>query len=200
MQLNAAFGLALFHTKGPVGETDAAWTHALTIAESFADVEYQLRALWGLWSYRFSSGEYRAALTVAHRLRSLAAGQPDPVDQLIADRMIGAVQHYLGDQTNARCHIERMLGGYVDRLHRSQTIRFMWNQRVPADIVFAVILWLQGYPDQPMHTAQRTIETAQASHHMISLCYALARAACPVALWVGDLAAAECYVSMLLDH
>ena len=47
MQLNAAFGLALFHTKGPVGETDAAWTHALTIAESFADVEYQLRALWG---------------------------------------------------------------------------------------------------------------------------------------------------------
>ena len=139
-------------------------------------------------------------MTVAHRLRSLAAGQPDPVDQLIADRMIGAVQHYLGDQTNARCHIERMLGGYVDRLHRSQTIRFMWDQRVPADIVLAVILWLQGYLDQPMHTAQRTIETAQASHHMISLCYALARAACPVALWVGDLAAAECYVSMLLDH
>jgi len=31
------------------------------------------------------------------------------------------------------------------------------------------------------------------------LCYTLARAACPVALWVGDLAAAERYVSMLLD-
>ncbi len=60
MQLNAAFGLSLFHTKGPVRETDAAWTRALTIAETLEDVEYQLRALWGLWSYRYASGEYRA--------------------------------------------------------------------------------------------------------------------------------------------
>lgn len=68
------------------------------------------------------------------------------------------------------------------------------------EIVLAVILWLQGFPDQAMRTAQRTIERARASDHAISLCYALARAACPVALWVGDLAAAERYVSMLLDH
>jgi predicted ATPase len=71
---------------------------------------------------------------------------------------------------------------------------------VAGDIVLAVILWLQGFPDQAMRTAQRTIERAWASDHAISLCYALARAACPVALWVGDLATAECYVSMLLDH
>jgi predicted ATPase len=32
------------------------------------------------------------------------------------------------------------------------------------------------------------------------LCYTLARAACPVALWTGDFAAAEGYVAMLLDH
>jgi predicted ATPase len=51
-----------------------------------------------------------------------------------------------------------------------------------------------------MGTVQETIERARASDHAISLCYTLARAACPVALWVGDLAAAECYVSMLLDH
>jgi predicted ATPase len=51
-----------------------------------------------------------------------------------------------------------------------------------------------------MGTVQRTIERARASDHAISLCYTLARAACPVALWVGDLAAAQRYVSMLLDH
>jgi predicted ATPase len=51
-----------------------------------------------------------------------------------------------------------------------------------------------------MATVQTTIERARASDHAISLCYTLARAACPVALWVGDLAAAERYVSMLLDH
>jgi predicted ATPase len=32
------------------------------------------------------------------------------------------------------------------------------------------------------------------------LCYALAFGACPIALWVGNLVAAEKYVGMLLDH
>ena len=51
-----------------------------------------------------------------------------------------------------------------------------------------------------MRTAERTIESARARDHTISLCYALSTAACPVALRVGDLPAAERYVSMLLDH
>jgi predicted ATPase len=93
-----------------------------------------------------------------------------------------------------------MLSTYVDPLHRSHTIRFVWNQRVAGEILLAVVLWLQGFPEQAMATVQTTIERARASDHAISLCYTLARAACPVALWVGDLAAAERYVSMLLDH
>jgi len=132
MQLDTALGLSLFHTKGPVRETGAAWTRALAIAESLGDVEYQLRALWGLWSYRLSSGEYRAALVFARRFRGLTAKPPD---RLIADRMIGTMLLYLGDQINARRHIERMLSRYVDPLHRSHTIRFVWDQRVAGDIV-----------------------------------------------------------------
>jgi len=44
------------------------------------------------------------------------------------------------------------------------------------------------------------LSVLRASDHAISLCYTLARSACPVTLWVGDLTAAEYYVSMLLDH
>jgi predicted ATPase len=200
MQLEAALGLSLFHTKGSMRETGAAWTRALAIADSLEDTEYQLRALWGLWSYRMTSAEYRAALAFAQRFRRLAAKQPDPADRLIADRMIGNVLRFMGDLTNARRHIERMLSRYVDPLRRSHTIRFVWDQRVAGEMVLAVILWLQGFPDQAMRTAERTIESARARDHTISLCYALSTAACPVALRVGDLASAERYVSMLLDH
>jgi predicted ATPase/DNA-binding winged helix-turn-helix (wHTH) protein len=200
MQLNAALGLSLFHTKGPVRETGLAWTRALAIAERLQDTEYQLRALWGLWSYQMSSGKHRAALAFARRFHGLSVKQPDPADRLIADRMIGTVLHYMGDQTSARRHIERMLRRYVDPRHRSDMIRFVWDQRVAGDIVLAVILWLQGFPDQAMRTARSTIEGTRANDHTISLCYALTRAACPVALWVGDLAAAEHYAAMLLDH
>jgi hypothetical protein len=126
--------------------------------------------------------------------------RPDAAARLIADRMFGSTRLYMGDQTKARRHIERMLSRYVDPVHRSHTIRFVWDQRVAGEIVLAVILWFQGFPDQAMSPVQRTIARARASAHAISLCYTLARAACPVALWVGDLAPAEFYVSMLLDH
>jgi predicted ATPase/DNA-binding winged helix-turn-helix (wHTH) protein len=200
MLLEAALGLSLFHTKGPMRAADAAWARALAIADRLESTEYQLRALWGLWSCRMTSGEYREALAFAKRFRRLTAKQPDPADQLIADRMIGTVLRYMGDLTNARRHIERMLSRYVDPPHQSHTIRFVWDQRVAGEMVLALILWLQGFPDQAMRTAQRTITSARAQDHTISLCYALSTAACPVALWVGDLAAAERYVSMLLDH
>src|ERR1700730_12310956 len=51
-----------------------------------------------------------------------------------------------------------------------------------------------------MRAAETSIADAQAANHTNSLCYALSQAACPIALLVGDLAAAEHYVGMLLDH
>jgi predicted ATPase/DNA-binding winged helix-turn-helix (wHTH) protein len=200
MQLEAALGLALFHTRGSTRETGAAWTRALAIADRLKNTEYRLRALWGLWSHRMSSGEFRAALTFAQKFHRLAAKQPDPADRLIADRMIGTVLRYRGDLSSARRRIERMLNQYVDPLLRSHAIRFVWDQRIAGEMVLAVILWLQGFPEQAMRTARRTVESAQARDHPISLCYALSSAACPIALRVGDLTAAECYVSMLLDQ
>src|SRR6266850_2449342 len=68
-----------------------------------------------------------------------------------------------------------------------------------ARALLARILWLQGFPDQAVRTAETSIADARATNHANSLCYALSQAACPIALLVGDLAAAEHYVEMLLD-
>jgi predicted ATPase len=51
-----------------------------------------------------------------------------------------------------------------------------------------------------MRKARSTVEEARETNHALSLCYALAHAACPVTLWVGDLASAEDYITALLDH
>jgi predicted ATPase len=66
-------------------------------------------------------------------------------------------------------------------------------------MILARILWLQGFPDQALRTAQENVEAARAIDHALSLCYAL-EAACLVPLWIGDLPAAERYVAILLDH
>jgi predicted ATPase len=51
-----------------------------------------------------------------------------------------------------------------------------------------------------MREAEHSVNDARATEHAISLSYALHRAACPVALWNGDLAAADHNADMLLDH
>jgi predicted ATPase len=199
MKLYAALGASLIQIKGHVPETGAAWTNALQCAERLDETEYQLRALWGLWSYRLSRSEHRAAQTLAQRFSSLAANTADPADRLIGARLVGVSLHYLGEQTDARRHLERMLSHYVAPMYRPHAIRFQYDQRVMARATLAWILWLQGFPDQAMHTAKRNVEEARVSDHALSLCYALAEAACPVALFVGDLATADGLVAMLLD-
>jgi len=67
-------------------------------------------------------------------------------------------------------------------------------------LFLARVLWLQGFSDRAMRAAESGVEDARTANHAVSLCYALAHAACPLALLTGDLAAAEHYSTMLLDH
>jgi predicted ATPase len=92
-----------------------------------------------------------------------------------------------------------MLGGYVDSARRSHTIRFQYDQPLVARMILARILWLQGFPDQGLRLAHENVEDAKAIGHALSVCGAL-EVACLVAIWSGDLAAAERSVAMLLDH
>src|SRR5712671_5372496 len=203
MLLYAALGESLIYIKGPV-ETGAAWMTALEIAERLNDTDYQMRALYGLWACRNLGGEYQASLAFAQRFCSLAVKQADPADLLIGDRMTGVVLHFLGDQASAREHIERMLARYVAPIRRSHTIRFLYDQRVVAAAFLARILWLQGFPDRAMSTVQSTVQSIVGDPPVIGHAHArsvaLAQAACPISLLVGDLPATERAVATLLDE
>jgi predicted ATPase/DNA-binding winged helix-turn-helix (wHTH) protein len=198
MQLRNALAISLIYTRGAVSEIGPLATRSLEIAESLGNTEYQLRSLWSLWSFRRSSGQQRAALTLAQRFHTLAAKGSDPNDRLIGEHLIGASQYYLGDLPRARPLIERVLAHYVAPAQRSLA-RFKTDQRASAQVYLARILWLQGMPDRAMRAAASSVADSRAINHAMSLAHALAMAACPVALWVGDLAAAEHYVQMLLD-
>jgi predicted ATPase/DNA-binding winged helix-turn-helix (wHTH) protein len=200
MKLYTALGSALLYGRGPLPETDGVWSKALQIAERRGDSAYQLRVLWGLTIYRVYIGNYRTALGLASKYRTIATERGDDADRLSCDRLTATALHYLGEQTNARHRLERMLSQYFAPVHRSHIARFQFDQRVAARSTLSHILWLQGFPDQAVRTARATLEAAQATNHALSLCNALGHAAFPVALYVGDLAAAEEFLSTLLNH
>ena len=184
-----------------VREIGALWTKALELAESLDDVEYQLRSLWGVYTFHLGIGDYHLALEMAQRFRGLAAQHQRRNDELIGERLMGVVQHVLGDQVSARRHIEHMLANSVRSDQRShEAIRFQLDHRVAARIYLARILWLQGFPDEAIRAAKDALDEALESNHAVSLCWAPTAAGCPIMLWVGDLAGAERYIAMLLDH
>jgi predicted ATPase len=200
LKLCAALGTSLIFTRvGMSYDVGSAWTRTLAIAESLDNIEYQLRALRGLWSIDIAIGQLRSSLTLAQRFYSLATRRGYPNDQLTGRRLIGTSQHYLGDQPSARQNIERVLADCAGD-DGSRFFRFQLDLRVSARVSFARILWLQGFPDQAMRTVHSCVEEARELEHPISLCYALVVAACPIAYWVGDLSAAEHYVGLLLDY
>jgi predicted ATPase len=199
MKLRAALGATLIYAKGGVAEIGAAWTRVLQLADNLDDAEYQLRSLSGLCFFHTADGRHRAALALAQRFCSLAAKRADPNTRLIGERLVGVSQHYLGDQPSARRHLEHMLAHYVPPA-QPHIIPLPLDQRVMVGALLARVVWLQGFPDQAMRTAETSIADARAANHANSLCYALSQAACPIALLVGDLLTAERYVEMLLDQ
>src|SRR5262249_29550489 len=199
MKLFMALGAALRFERAPDAEIEAIWTNALAIAEHLDDSDNQLRALCGLWILRVGAAKFREALMLAKKFKEVAATSIDRKDTAVSDRMIGFALHFLGEQAEARWHLERMIRQYGESVYATHIIRFGYDQRTTAQNTLAEILWLQGFPDQAKRMATESIDYIESVNHELSLCNAL-HGACPVMLFTGDLAAAERYLAMLLDH
>jgi predicted ATPase/DNA-binding winged helix-turn-helix (wHTH) protein len=216
MQLHAAVGWWLVYTRGPARETSDAWATTLELAEGLGDSAYRLRALWGLWAGVITNGDIRTGLELATRF-SGAAEHANPADRSIGDRMVGASLHYLGDQSGARRHLTRARApeggpqpppGTPARLRVASLSSppWLWWPRAATGSspsvtpALARVLWLQGCADQAMRAVERIVDEALSIDHTLSLCNVLIQAACPVALWTGDLPAAERFTAALLDR
>src|SRR5262249_20705218 len=200
MKLLTATAAALRYDRSSSTEIEAVWTKVQAIAEQLDDADHQLRAISGLRIARLSDGNLREVLALARKFKEAAARATDRRDVLLGDRMIGFALHLLGEQADARRHIENMISRYVTSAQRLHIVRFGYDQRVLAHNTLAAILWLQGLPDQAVRVVERNIDYARSLDHALSLCNALGQCACSIALLTGDLAAAERYVAMLLGQ
>ena len=196
MRLSTALSLSRMYSRDPLVEIHKAWSTTLALAEQVGDADYQLRAIWGLFAESINSGAFRIALDLGERFRDLAT---EATDRLIGERLIGTALHFLGDQNSARGHIEHMLAGYITPVSSAHIIRFQNDQIVAARRVLAPILWLQGFPDQAMCIVEEAVADAVAVDHALTLCNLLAQSACPLALLMNDLGAADRFTTMLIE-
>jgi predicted ATPase len=200
MKLYAALGWPQMNNiAGGLGGM-AAWRKTLDIARTLDDVDFQSRSLWALWVDRINSAQPREALECAREFHALTLRSDEPADRWIGERMLGAALHFIGNQSSARQHLDRMLKFYVEPKNRSHAVRFQFDQRVTARVAKSRVLWLQGLNQQALAEIKDTVTYALAIDHRLSLANVLAEAACPVALLAGDLDLADRYILMLREQ
>ena len=199
MRLYLALGHAILHTRASgAQEMSAAFTTAFELAEIVDDTRYRLGAIYGLYAHRVTTGEYRAALGLGEKFRTIAAETADRSDVMIGNRLIGQALHILGDQPGARRHLEPLARSRVATARPLQ-ILYQYDQRVLLDCYYARVLWLQGYGDQAKGLTESLVEYARTKDHALSHLFTLLVAACPIALYVGDLATVDHHVRLAYE-
>jgi hypothetical protein len=145
MRLMAARAIVLLYTsRGMISaEMQEVWTGVLEIARQLDDVQYSLRALWGLWSFEQNVGRFPEAITLARRFCDLAMRSSNPADLATGDRILGVTLHYLGDPVDAETYFERSLARLDSTVHGSHAIHFQYNQSLAARAYLPKILWLR---------------------------------------------------------
>jgi predicted ATPase/DNA-binding winged helix-turn-helix (wHTH) protein len=201
MRLYLALGHTLMHGQASADpEIDAALTKALELAEIMDDTRYRLGAIWGLYAHRLTTGKYRGALSLAEKFRTVATETAARSDVPIGSRLIGLALHILGDQPGARRHLEPLVGErFVTARRPSHIIFYQYDQRVILECYYARLLWLQGFGDQARRLTENLVGYARTKDHLVSFLLTLLFAACPIALYVGDVTTADHHVRLAFD-
>ncbi len=198
LALQDGLAFSSMFTRGNRDSVRRAFDRALSLAEALGEREYQLHLLAGLNIFLTRIGDFRAALACAERSVAIASKDGDNAGQVIAEWMLGASYHLIGNQEAAQYHCERGLeleaaGGRVD------VSFFGYHHRVRSLLGLARALWLRGYPKRAVGVAEQAIGEATRGDNAVTVCIAYIYSA-PVFFWVGDLdRAAEC-IEHLIAH
>ena len=170
------------------------FARALELSSQLSEPRYEIMAQYSRWVGAFGTGDYPTACAAAERVHELARRVVDPPAILLSDRLLAQARHFLGDHASARTLAERVMRhpsihmppGYTTPVPRAVSMRILLSR----------ILWLEGWPDQAAKMAAECVDIA-ANAGPIPLTQSLGVAACPIALWRGDDAAARALVARL---
>jgi tetratricopeptide (TPR) repeat protein len=196
MHLQAGFGISSMYTMGNNEQSYAALMRGLELAEKFHDSVHQFRLISQLNSFHRRAGNFDQMLAVARRGEAIAKEMTDPIGSAAAHAMLGVSHHLLGNQVEARTHLEVALA-QASASNSAKSRHFFFHYERPR-IVMARTLWILGYPDQAVRFARETIGGLAATEP-VTTCIALGWGA-GVFRWAGDLTSANESIDRMIHH
>jgi predicted ATPase/DNA-binding winged helix-turn-helix (wHTH) protein len=197
MEISASLPLALMHTEGNNQRVQTAFASALEIAIDQGDLAYELRILSGLFMYSHWTMDIRGATDIAVRSKKLALKTADPGDMALAEAMLAASDHLLGNHLAAQLHCEAGLR-YLASGPRLGTEQYLFHYTSFLLVGMARSLLYRGLLDQSLDYAKRAREEGRKSGHPATFCRSLALVV-PVFLTMVDLGQSDEYIGELGD-
>jgi len=192
MHLQACRGIALEHMHGQSDAARTALSRSLAIAEQRGDVLNHAGLLGMLHMFHFRSGEFKVARGYAEQCRAIAATADNDAATTLAHSILGRTLHHMGDHAGARTELESMLQ-HLPGSPRTGTAYLGYDRHFRAIMHLSRTIWMQGFPDQAVAQARKTIADAEQFDNPTSLAVVLALAT-SIFFWCGDLASAEAYI------
>jgi predicted ATPase/DNA-binding winged helix-turn-helix (wHTH) protein len=198
MQLQTAFGMSLMFTRGNSEEARVALARSLAIAGERGDTVNKLQLLGRLHLFHHRQGDFGIALRYAEDGAAVAAVLADSASRALAHCLLGISLSCVGDFSRARSELEAALELRPEGV-RIGTILHGLDHFSFSSAYLAKVLWIQGYPEQALKRARRTVEEVAGMDHPVTLSVALSWAV-SVFLGTGDLDAAERHTDWLIAH
>ncbi len=197
MEISASLPLALMHTEGNDQRVRTAFASALEIAIDQGDLTYELRILSGLFMYSHWTMDIRGATDIAVRSKKLALKTGDPHDMALAEAMLAASDHLLGNHLAAQLHCESGLR-YLASGPRFRSEQYLFHYTSFLLVGMARSLLYRGLLDQSLDYAKRAREEGKRAGHPATFCRSLALVL-PVFLTMADLRQSDQYIGELSD-
>jgi tetratricopeptide (TPR) repeat protein len=198
MILQEALALSLMFTSGSNDQVRTAIERGLALAEALEDPLHQTQLLAGLNNLLPRFGDFRGAAALAEKRCVIAQRAQNMADLCMAEWVLGNFLHMLGDQAAAQLHCERGITRSVE-LPGFNANLFGFDHRVFGLVGLARALWLRGFSDQALKTAQRAIDEATSHDHAVSICSSLTYGL-SVFLWAGDFGKTADLIERLIAH
>jgi predicted ATPase/DNA-binding winged helix-turn-helix (wHTH) protein len=197
MKLITAHAWSLSYTERFAPEGEAAWQESLRLAELIGDHDYQIRATLGLIVLLCFCGQHRRTLATLGKFDAIAE-EHDSSAAPAGARMRIMTEFFLGDVRGAHEKLARLSRRHSSFVGPSRIARFQFDFRVAVRVSLAVVQWVAGYPREALASAQAALDHATTTGHVVSHSTALVLAVIPVALWTGQIDAAERHLASLI--
>jgi hypothetical protein len=197
LQLQLCFGFMVPYAKGNVPEARAALDRAMQLAEALENTPTQLVLLWAQFRWVIRSGDFRRLAELTSRFEVAARKIQDPLLDAIS-HLAAAVMHCVsGDQREVASHASTASASAA-HLSKFNAVSFDYGYEA-AGTPHALSLWMLGYPDQAVMTAEESAKRAVDRGCLHTIAYVLA--GCPfVHLRTGHWAIAEEQIQRLSSY